>query len=293
MSVTKSVVSCVAGILVGRGVLDPEAPISTYVPEVAGSGYDGATVRHLLDMRTGVAFRETYLEPDAEVRVMERSMGWRPADEGDPAGMYEYMTTLGTSGPHGGDFTYRSADTDMLGWVVERASDTRMADLITSLVWAPIGAEHDAHITCDPVGSAIHDGGLSATARDLARFGQMLLDDGFVDGVEVVPAAWLADARHPSPAVRQAFANTDNEEVLTGGWYRNQFWFVPGAGRRGAGVPGHPRPDGLREPRHPHRRREAVVLARCAEQQLPDRHTPGLRCHRRRAEQHARRARVT
>ena len=227
MSVTKSVVSCVAGILVGRGVLDPEAPISTYVPEVAGSGYDGATVRHLLDMRTGVAFRETYLEPDSEVRVMERSMGWRPSDEGDPAGMYEYMTTLGTSGPHGGDFTYRSADTDMLGWVVERASDTRMADLITSLVWAPIGAEHDAHITCDPVGSAIHDGGLSATARDLARFGQMLLDDGFVDGVEVVPAAWLADARHPSPAVRQAFANTDNEEVLTGGWYRNQFWFVP------------------------------------------------------------------
>ena len=227
MSVTKSVVSCVAGILVGRGVLDPEAPISTYVPEVAGSGYDGATVRHLLDMRTGVAFRETYLEPDAEVRVMERSMGWRPSDEGDPAGMYEYMTTLGTSGPHGGDFTYRSSDTDMLGWVVERASDTRMADLITSLVWAPIGAEHDAHITCDPVGSAIHDGGLSATARDLARFGQMLLDDGFVDGVEVVPAAWLADARHPSPAVRQAFANTDNEEVLTGGWYRSQFWFVP------------------------------------------------------------------
>jgi len=83
-------------------------------------------------------------------------------------------------------------------------------------------------VTCDPVGSAIHDGGISTTARDLARFGQLLLDDGFVDGDEVVPASWLADARHPSPAVRQAFANTDNDEVLTGGWYRNQFWFVPG-----------------------------------------------------------------
>jgi len=227
MSVTKSVVGCVAGILTGHGVLDPEAPVSTYVPEVEGSGYDGATVRHLLDMRTGVAFRETYLEPDSEVRVMERSMGWRPSDEGDPTGMYEYMTTLGTDGPHGGDFTYRSADTDMLGWVVERASGRRMADLVTELLWLPIGAEHDAHITCDPVGSAIHDGGLSTTARDLARFGQLLLDDGFVGGEEVVPAAWLADARHPPPAVRQAFANTDNEEVLTGGWYRNQFWFVP------------------------------------------------------------------
>ena len=96
MSVTKSVVGCVAGILAGQGVLDPEAPVTTYVPEVAGSGYDGATVRHLLDMRTGVAFRETYVEPDAEVRVMERSMGWRPLLEGDPVGMYDYLTTLGT-----------------------------------------------------------------------------------------------------------------------------------------------------------------------------------------------------
>ena len=227
MSVTKSVVSCIAGILTGQGVLDPEAPITTYVPEVEGSGYDGATVRHLLDMRSGVAFSETYLEPDSEVRVMERSMGWRPSDEGDPAGMYEYLTTLGTSGAHGGDFTYRSADTDMLGWVLERASGRRMAELMSTLLWVPIGAEHHADITCDRVGSAIHDGGMSATARDLARFGQLLLDDGHVNGVEVVPSAWLADAIHPPPAVRQAFANTDNDEVLTGGWYRNQFWFVP------------------------------------------------------------------
>jgi CubicO group peptidase (beta-lactamase class C family) len=228
MSVTKSVVGCVAGILVGTGELDPEAPVTSYVPEVADSGYDGATVRNLLDMRTGVAFREAYVEPDAEVRVMERSMGWRPLLEGDPQGMYDYLTTLGTSGPHGGDFTYRSADTDMLGWVLERASGRRMADLVSTLLWVPIGAEHDADITCDRVGSAIHDGGMSATARDLARFGQMLLDDGVVDGNEVVPSSWLADARSPSPSLRQAFASTDNEEVLTGGWYRSKFWFVPG-----------------------------------------------------------------
>jgi CubicO group peptidase (beta-lactamase class C family) len=228
MSVTKSVVGCVAGILVGTGELDPEAPVTSYVPEVADSGYDGATVRNLLDMRTGVAFREAYVEPDAEVRVMERSMGWRPLLEGDPQGMYDYLTTLGTSGPHGGDFTYRSADTDMLGWVLERASGRRMADLVSTLLWVPIGAEHDADITCDRVGSAIHDGGMSATARDLARFGQMLLDDGVVDGNEVVPSSWLADARNPSPSLRQAVSSTDTEEVLTGGWYRSKFWFVPG-----------------------------------------------------------------
>ena len=84
MSVSKSIVGCVAGVLAGQGLLDTRALVTSYVPEVSGSGYAGAAVRDLLDMRTGVAFRETYTDPDAEVRVMERSMGWRPAQPGDP-----------------------------------------------------------------------------------------------------------------------------------------------------------------------------------------------------------------
>jgi CubicO group peptidase (beta-lactamase class C family) len=86
MSVSKSILSCVAAVLTDRGLLDLQAPVTAYVPEVADSGYAGARIRDLLDMRTGVAFRETYTALDAEVRVMERSMGWRPAQPGDPAG---------------------------------------------------------------------------------------------------------------------------------------------------------------------------------------------------------------
>jgi len=229
MSVTKSVVGCVAGTLVEHGRLDPEAPISTYVPEVAGSGYDGATVRNLLDMRTGVAFSEEYTNPLAEVRVMEQYMGWRPGTGADEIrGMYAYMTTLTAGSAHGGPFVYRSADTDMLGWVCERAAGTRMADLISRLIWEPLGAEFDAEITCDGIGSAIHDGGMSARARDLARFGQMLLDDGLVDGEPVVPKQWLTQARTIDPDIRAAFVSSDSEPFLTGGWYRNQFWFMPG-----------------------------------------------------------------
>jgi CubicO group peptidase (beta-lactamase class C family) len=230
MSVSKSILSCVAAVLTDRGLLDLHAPVTSYVPEVSDSGYAGATIRDLLDMRTGVAFRETYTEPDAEVRVMERSMGWRPALPGDLAGAYPYLATLGSAGPHGGEFSYRSADTDMLGWACERVSGVRTADLISALIWQPIGAETDAEITCDPLGSAIPDGGISATARDLARFGQMLVDDGRAQGQIVVPEAWLADVRHPEPGVREAFARTDNEYVLPGGWYRSQFWVIPGAG---------------------------------------------------------------
>jgi CubicO group peptidase (beta-lactamase class C family) len=230
MSVSKSVLSCVAGALADRGLLDLRAPVTTYVPEVSDSGYAGATIRDLLDMRTGVAFRETYTALDAEVRVMERSMGWRPAQPGDPAGAYPYLATLGSAGPHGRDFSYRSADSDMLGWACERAGGLRVADLISALIWQPIGAERDAEITCDPLGTAIPDGGISATARDLARFGQMLVDDGVAQGRAVVPEAWLADVRHPEPGVREAFERSDNEYVLPGGWYRSQFWVIPGPG---------------------------------------------------------------
>ena len=227
MSVSKSVVGCVAGVLVGQGRLDPQAALTYYVPEVAHSGYAGATVRDVLDMRTGVAFRETYTASDSEVRIMERSMGWAPLLANDPPGTYAYLTTVGVSGPHGRGFTYRSADTDMLGWVCERAAGQRMADLISALIWQRMGAEFDAEITCDSVGTAIHDGGISATLRDLARFGQMVLDGGVVEGRQVVPAAWLADTLKPAPGVREAFAVTEHEPMLPGGWYRSQFWFYP------------------------------------------------------------------
>ena len=109
---------------------------------------------------------------------MERSMGWRPRLDGDPVGAYAYLASLRRAEPHGGTFTYRSADTDMLGWVCERAAGTRMADLVSTLLWQPMGAEADAEITCDSVGTGIHDGGISAVARDLARFGRLLLEDG-------------------------------------------------------------------------------------------------------------------
>jgi CubicO group peptidase (beta-lactamase class C family) len=228
MSVSKSIVGCVCGILASHRRLDPEAPITQYVPEIAGSGYEGATVRHLLDMRTGVAFSEAYQNPDAEVRVIERHMGWRPGHEHDSVGLYAYLTSLSSEGPHGGPFVYRSADTDVLGWVCERAAGVRMADLVSTLLWVPMGAEFDAEITCDGLGSAVHDGGISAAARDVARFGMLLLNDGRVGDRSVVPEQWLQQARHIDADIRSAFAGSDSEPVLPGGWYRNQFWFVPG-----------------------------------------------------------------
>jgi len=232
MSVTKSFVGCVVGVLVDKGVLDPHTPVTAYVPKLGRSGYDGATLRHLLDMRSGIAFSEDYLDPDAEVRVIEEVIGWRPrVHAGLPTSMYDYLLTLGKSGEHGGVFAYRSCETDVLGWVCERSSGLRMPELMAEVLWSRLGAEHDADIAVDPAGAAMHDGGLNTTLRDLGRFGQMLIDNGAArNGVPVVPEWWIRDTHTGDPDSRAAFAASPTDTRLPGGMYRNQFW-VPHADR--------------------------------------------------------------
>jgi CubicO group peptidase (beta-lactamase class C family) len=230
LSVTKSVVGCVAGVLVDTGALSTDREVAHYVPELAGTGYAAATVRDLLDMRSGVRFVEDYTSPRSDLRRMGRWVLGRGRLAGE--GLYTYLATLRADRPHGGHFLYRSSETDVLGWVCERVAGTRMADLVSSLVWAPMGAERDAEISCDNHGTAVHDGGLGATARDLVRFGWLLLDGGRVDRsgepVDVLPAHWLRHAWGVDSDIRRAFLDSPAEASFPGGWYRNQLWFRPG-----------------------------------------------------------------
>lgn len=233
MSVSKSVIGCVTGILIDQGTIDASAPVTAYLPALAGGGYDGATVRHLLDMRSGIRFSEDYLDPTAEVRVLEEVIGWRPRTSATlPTSMYDYLASLTSDRPHGGDFRYRSGETDVLGWVCESAAGCRMPELLSELLWSRLGMEHDADIGVDSAGAAAHDGGLNATVRDLARFGQLLLDDGAAaDGSQVVPAWWLQDTYAGGPDSRPAFASSPEHASFPGGMYRNKIW-VPHPDRR-------------------------------------------------------------
>jgi CubicO group peptidase (beta-lactamase class C family) len=229
MSVSKSFVGCVIGILADQGVLEVDTVVDYYVPELAHSGYRGATVRDVLDMRSGITFSEEYLDESAEVRLLEQVIGWAPRSDPElPTSMYEYLTTLRAARPHGRAFEYRSCETDILGWVAERASGVRMPDLLSSLIWSRIGAEQDMDAAVDPAGAVFHDGGLAATLRDLGRFGQLLLDRG-VNGVgeQVIPAWWIADSYAAGPDSRDKFASSGNASWLPAGGYRNQFW-LPG-----------------------------------------------------------------
>jgi len=194
-SVTKSVLGLVAGILAGRGVIDVGGPVTDWVPEIAETAWAGATLRDLLDMRVGILFGEDYLATAGPIIEYRKAQGWDPFDPGEaPSDLRTWFRSLTESdGPHGGAFHYVSPNTDLLGWVIERAAGGRYVDLVSDLLWRPMGATADAYITVDRLGAPRAAGGMCATLRDLALVGQIVANRGRRDGAEIVPADWIAD----------------------------------------------------------------------------------------------------
>ncbi|MFF2389608.1 serine hydrolase domain-containing protein [Agromyces sp. NPDC058104] len=189
MSVSKSICGLTVGALVDQGRIDPARPVTDYVPELAGSVYDGPTVRHVLDMQIAIDYDENYVDPAAEVQTHDRSAGWRVRRPGDPVDTYAFLTTLRGSGAVG-EFQYCSANTDVLAWIIERVTGARYHDVVSELVWSRLGADRDATITVDRSGFGFANGGISCTARDLARVGRLVLDGGVAPGGRVVSEAW-------------------------------------------------------------------------------------------------------
>lgn len=225
-SVAKSVVGTTAGILIGRGVLDPAAPLSHYVPELAACGYASARVQHVLDMRSGVRFTEVYTDPTSDIYKVDIAAGWRPRPSDDwPATMHDLILTLEQERAHGGVFDYRSIETDVLAWAMESATGMRLGELVSRELWAPLGAEEDGYFTVDTEGTALADGGFNATLRDYARFGQMHLDRGFFNGRQIVPAEWVLECRQGDPSIFGA----PYTETWPNGAYRNTFWIEDAA----------------------------------------------------------------
>ncbi|MFF2299245.1 serine hydrolase domain-containing protein [Arthrobacter sp. NPDC058127] len=226
MSVSKSIVSSVLGVLVAQGKIDTAQPIEHYVPELRASGYGGATVRDILDMRSGIKFSEEYLDASSEVRKLDEAVGWAPRN-GGAGTLKEFLLTLEQVREHGGHFEYRSCETDVLGWLCEAASGKQFAELASEVLWSRMGARHDAFISLDAAGTGMFDGGICATLGDMVLFGAMIRDGGVsLNDERILESDWVDDIFTGGPDSATAFAAGDHAEGMPGGKYRSQFWFL-------------------------------------------------------------------
>lgn len=233
MSVSKSLCGLVVGALVDDGRIDPALPVTAYVPELAGSVYDGPTVQQVLDMQIAVDYDEDYVNPAAEVQTHDRAAGWRSRRDGDPVDTYAFLTTLRGSGATG-EFQYCSANTDVLAWIVERVTGRRYSEALSELLWSKLGADRDATITVDASGFGFANAGISCTARDLARVGRLVLDGGVAPGGRVVSDAWTRAIL--AGGDRDAMTYEGFTAAFPGGSYTRQWWCMGNARGNVSGI---------------------------------------------------------
>jgi CubicO group peptidase (beta-lactamase class C family) len=232
-SVTKSFVGMLAGIAADRGLLDPDTLLTEYLPEFSQSAWAGATVRQVLDMTAGAHYTEDYADSKAGFWREASVVGWCPPPAGSirAPGLFEFARSLReTDQQHGEKFYYRTVCTNVLGMVIERAMHKPLAELLNEELWAKLHTDHDGSLVVDPHGFPYVGAGLSACARDVARFGMMLLDDGHYAGNQIVPAAWIQDTVQGDATSRACFSDSKYGELMPGWHYRNQFW-MPALGR--------------------------------------------------------------
>ena len=217
-SVTKSITALLCGALVGAGLIDVDAPVTRYVPEVADGGFGDATVRHLLDMTASYAFVEDY-SPGPDIIEYRNAAGWYPAPPDNP-GLHTFLAGRQKEGEHGQRFRYLSPTTDMLGWVCEAASGLPYAVAVSQYLWVPMGAEADADITLDRMGTPRAAGGLNGIPRDIARLGLIVA----AGGAGIVPSDFVDDLTTGGDPAQWAIG--DYAEWLPGGCYRS-CWYQP------------------------------------------------------------------
>lgn len=194
MSVVKSMTSTLVGAALEDGHIESlDDNVADYVPELAGSAYDGVSIKDILLMASGVAWDETYTDPDSDRRDLLRA---QIAQE--DGALMDVMAGLERAGEPGTIHNYSTGETQVLGEVVRGAVGKPVSDYFSETIWTPYGMETDAEWWLDSEdGVVIGGSGLSATLRDYARFGQFFLDGGMAGGERVLPEGWTETAGQP------------------------------------------------------------------------------------------------
>jgi CubicO group peptidase (beta-lactamase class C family) len=193
-SMAKSVTSTLVGAAVKDGyIASIYDQVVKYVPQLIGSAYDGATVRDLLMMASGVKWSEGYKDSTSDFRhVLETRIGQVPG------AALAFMRTLPRAAPPGAVFNYDSGESQILGQIVINAVGKPLAQYLSEKIWSRFGMEAEANWWLEsPDGFEVGSSGLSATLRDFGRFGQFVMGDGFIGADQIVPSGWFAEAGSP------------------------------------------------------------------------------------------------
>jgi CubicO group peptidase (beta-lactamase class C family) len=226
-SVSKSITAILAGVLVEQGLLDPAKPLLEYIPELVDSGYRDASLQQLLDMVVNIDFNEDYLATSGKFVEYRTATAWHPCGvDSIDQNLHDFLCSLGRAeGDHGQVWRYKSPNSDLLGWVLERASGNRLASLMSRYLWQPMGAEADAYITVDRKGAARTAGGICVLPRDLLRFGELVRNRGYANGQQVIPERWIKDCSDGGSL--DAWERGESAKEFPAGSYRNK-WYQTG-----------------------------------------------------------------
>ncbi len=224
---SKSVTGVIAAQLVHEGVINPGDQVSMYLPELKTSGFGDATIQQVMDMTTAVRFAEDDVDPVTESYANGIAMGWRdiPAGYSGPANCYEHLATMKKNGTHGEKFTYVTANTDVLAWLMKRLLNRTLAQITSERLWSKIGADRDAFWIVGPAAVETAGSGLLTTLRDMARFGQMMLQGGYFNGQQIISSEVIREIE--TGGDKEAFAKGPAAGPTNQGWsYRHQWWLT-------------------------------------------------------------------
>ena len=240
MSVTKAVVLTALAILEDQGIIDVSKPVENYLPELKGSDWAGTPLRDLVDMRSGMEGAETsidaYRNPRHKQFQLEATLGWQPrtaaelpeaARRGD---LLAFFRTIKRERPAGEKWAYTSSNTAVIGQIVSRVTGKSLADAISDLIWSKMGAEHDATLAENERGYPASHAGMSATLRDVARFGLLFTKNPPAGQAHVISDALIkrmfagyGNERAPDehgmlPRTYEWDMISDKGELAKGGW---------------------------------------------------------------------------
>ena len=228
-SVSKSLTSLLTGILVEKKVININSYISHILPETKGTAYEDATVRNVLDMSVASGFIEDYTGQAEIFKKYRSSTGWDLPETNSTQtvkGLHDFLSSMPKSNQkHGKKYHYCSPHSDLLGWIIERASGENYSKIMADLLFKKAGINHEANVTVDKWGASRAAGGISISPYDLLLISELVRNDGSNDNGQIIPASWIEDFRNSKN--NSSYLNQDNLERFPKGNYRSK-WYQTG-----------------------------------------------------------------